>query len=72
MFDLAQHRKAHRGLGVVPRIDDAAVVPGDRAVVALQVEDAGAGAVEMAVGDRVAVAEMRHDASPAKSWALVK
>ena len=60
---LTDDGQAHRGFGVVPRVDNAAVVPGDRTIVALQIKNARAGTIEMAFGDRVAIGEMRHAAS---------
>jgi len=60
MIDLSQNRQPHRRFGVVPRVDDAAIIPGDRAVIALQVEDAYARAIEEAGRNFIAPGEMRH------------
>ena len=60
MFDLAEYRQAHRGFGMVPRVDDPAVVPGDGAILPLQLENACTRSEKEVLRNRIAPGQMGH------------
>ncbi len=64
MVDFAEHRQPHRRFRVVPRIDHAAVIPGDRTIAALQIQNARARAVEEFLREPVAPGQMHHPLTP--------
>ena len=57
---LAHHIQRHGGFGVVPRVKDAAVIPGDGTVFALKLKDAGDGTVKQAVMNLGAFGEVKR------------